>query len=49
VVALFAAVAVESALFDWVTLPSEPGLSTRTEMFEFEGLTCLADEAACAA
>ena len=47
--ALLAAVAVEVALLDWVTLPFEPGLSTRTEMFELLGSTCSADDAADAA
>jgi hypothetical protein len=46
--AVFAAVAVEVALLDWVTFPSLPGLNTRTEMFWFDGSTCVALEAAIA-
>ena len=37
VVAVFAASAFDVASFDCVTLPSLPGLSTRTEMFWFDG------------
>src|SRR5579862_1493668 len=48
VVAEFVASAFEVASFDCVTLPSLPGLRTRTEMFELLGSTCLADEAATA-
>src|SRR5579859_5699086 len=48
VVAEFVASACEVASFDCVTLPSLPGLRTRTEMFELLGSTCLADEAATA-
>jgi hypothetical protein len=46
--AVFVAVAVEVALFDCVTFPSLPGLRTRTEMFEFDGLSCSAEDAAFA-
>ena len=36
----FPAAAIESATFAWFTAPSSPGLWMRTEMFEFDGLTC---------
>src|SRR5262249_19421598 len=39
VAAVFEASAVEVALFDCETLPSSPGLRTRTEMFELLGWT----------
>ncbi len=35
-------------MLDWVTLPSLPGLNTRTETFWFDGSTCVALEAAIA-
>ena len=45
----FPAVALESAVFDCVTSPLLPGLSTRTEMFWFAGWLCEAPDAAPAA
>jgi len=42
------AAADDVALFDWVTEPSLPGLSTRIEMFLLLGSTCVALEAAAA-
>ncbi|MGZ6563174.1 MAG: hypothetical protein ACXVH3_25705 [Solirubrobacteraceae bacterium] len=46
---MFAAFAWELAEFDCVVDPSFPGLNTRTEMLWFDGLTCVALEAAIAA
>jgi hypothetical protein len=37
--------ASDDAEFDCVTAPSLPGLSTRTEMFELLGATCVVPEA----
>src|SRR5581483_10002254 len=48
VVALFAAVALEVALFDCETAPSSPGERIRTETFEFVGCVCVASDAAAA-
>jgi hypothetical protein len=48
VVAVFVASAFDVASFDCVTLPSLPGLSTRTEMFWFDGWIWVALEAAAA-
>src|SRR5204863_317194 len=45
-VAVFVAAAVEAASFDCDTEPSLPGLSTRTEMFWFEGSIWVALDAA---
>jgi hypothetical protein len=42
--AVFFAVAEDSASFDWDTEPPFPGLRTRTERFEFSGLTWVAEE-----
>src|SRR6185437_13331645 len=42
----FDAVAVDETEFACFTLPSLPGLRTRTEMFVFVGLTCDADDSA---
>jgi hypothetical protein len=47
--ASFDAFAEDEASFDWVTAPSSPGLSTRTEMFWFEGFTWVALDPAIAA
>jgi hypothetical protein len=47
--AVFAALADEAALFDCETAPSWPGLSTRTEMFWFDGCTWVALDAPSAA
>src|SRR5690348_16931791 len=44
----FEASAVDETELVCVTLPSLPGLRTRTEMFVFVGLTCDADDAATA-
>src|SRR6266508_1310319 len=46
--AVFAASADDEASFDCETEPSLPGLSTRTEMFSFEGWTWVALDAAIA-
>jgi hypothetical protein len=46
--ASFDAFADDVASFDCVTLPSFPGLSTRTEIFEFEGWIWVALDAAIA-
>src|SRR5690349_19964146 len=43
---VFDAVAVDETELVCFTLPSLPGLSTRTEMFVFVGFTCDADDAA---
>jgi hypothetical protein len=43
---VFVALAVDETELLCVTLPSLPGLRTRTEMFVFVGLTCDADDAA---
>jgi hypothetical protein len=48
VVAVFVASAEDVAVFDCDTVPSLPGLSTRTEMFWFDGWICVALEAAAA-
>src|SRR5207302_9904824 len=42
------AVADEAAVFDCVTEPPSPGLSTRTETAVFDGSICLASESAAA-
>jgi uncharacterized protein (DUF1501 family) len=47
--AVFAAVADDEASLDCETAPSLPGLSTRTEMFWFDGSTWVALDAASAA
>jgi hypothetical protein len=49
VVAVLPDVADEAALFDCVTVPSEPGLRTRTTRLSFVGWTWTASEAASAA
>ena len=46
VVELVRRVGIDCTVFDWLTEPSSPGLSTRTSMFVFVGSTCAADEAA---
>src|SRR3954453_4117832 len=46
VVASLPARADDAALFDWLTLPSEPGLSTRTGDASFDGSTWAASDAA---
>jgi hypothetical protein len=46
--ALLVALALDIAVLDCVTAPPLPGLPIRTEMFEFSGFTCLADERAAA-
>ena len=42
--ASFDAFASDETSFDCFTLPSSPGLSTRTERFELLGSICFADE-----
>ena len=46
VVSVFDAVAVDESEFDWLTEPSLPPLSTRTELSTFSGSICLAEDAA---
>jgi hypothetical protein len=46
---VFVAFAEDAAVFVCVTAPSLPGLSTRTEMFWFEGSSCVALDRAPAA
>jgi hypothetical protein len=41
---VFSAFAEDSASFDWDTEPPSPGLRTRTERFEFSGLTWVAED-----